>query len=237
MKPSGLAILGAALLATTAASAQTTVTREVSDMPVETTITTSPNGTVVTRRVLPATEVVREAVSPQSLYRTEMTTVRSTDSRRRQAERTRPSRVETRVVTTRRMANPAPVYAMARAEPLVLSADQRDVVYREIVSARAAPGPTGVLAPFSPLLPPAPPLTTRVIETGPAATIVTTPSPAMRTAYVVGSRLPADVRLIELPQTAVAQVPSMAPYAYAMVDDRVLLVDPQTGVIVADVTN
>ena len=91
-----------------------------------------------------------------------------------------------------------------------------------------APGPTGVLAPFSPLLPPAP-VTTRVIDPAPA--------PGLRTAYVVGSRLPADVRLVELPQPVIAQVPSMAPYAYATVDDRVLLVDPQTGVIVADVTN
>ena len=233
MKPTGIAVLGVALLAATAASAQTTVTREVSDMPVETIITTSPNGTVVTRRVLPGTEVVREAVSPQSLYRTETTTVRaSADNRRRRTVRAHPTRVETRVVTTRR-----PVYGMARAEPLLLSADQRDVVYREIVNTRVAPGPTGVLAPFSPVLPPAPPLTTQVIETGPGAAMVATPAPVMRTAYVVGSRLPPDVRLIELPQTAVAQVPAMAPYAYAMVEDRVLLVDPQTGIIVADVTN
>jgi hypothetical protein len=72
------------------------------------------------------------------------------------------------------------------------------------------------------------------VLSAPATTVVT--SPDVRTTYVVGSRLPADIRLIELPETVISQVPSLSPYAYAMVDGRVLLVDPQTGMIVADIT-
>src|SRR5262245_35314408 len=115
MKCSGLAVLGVALISATAASAQTTVTREISNMPVETTIIRSPNGTVVERRVLPA--------EPSRVV---------TSSRRIVAP---PARVERRVVT-RRVRGPAPVYAMATTEPVVLSADERDVVYREIVQPR-----------------------------------------------------------------------------------------------------
>ncbi len=60
---------------------------------------------------------------------------------------------------------------------------------------------------------------------------------AVRTVYVIGARLPRDIPLIELPVAAVSVVPAIAPYAYAMLDGHVLLVDPQTGIIVADVTS
>jgi len=210
MKCSGLAVLAVALVSATAASAQTTVTRQISDMPVETTIIRSPTETVVQRRVLPAANETIVATP------------------RRAA--TRPVRTQTRVVT-RTMRAPAPVYAMATAEPIVLTADQRDVVYREIVQPRVATGPTGLLAPFSPLLPPTP-----AVTYGYAQPVVAAPVAPVRS-YVVGSRLPMDVRLVEIPPSVLMQVPSLSPYAYAMVDGRVLLVDPQTGVIVADITS
>jgi len=64
MKCTGLAVLGVALVTATAASAQTTVTREVSEMPVETIITRSPFGMTVERRVLPqAGEVITAPVN------------------------------------------------------------------------------------------------------------------------------------------------------------------------------
>jgi hypothetical protein len=218
MKSLGLAVLGLALIPASAALAQTTVTREVSDMPVETTITRSPTGTMIQRRVLAPEQTI--VAAPARATRTVTTTVR------RELPRTaaRPTRIETRVVT-RRVREPAPVYAMAVDEPVMLTPGQRDIVYREIVTPRAvAIGPTGPLAPFAPLLP------------QPAVTYAA-PATTVSTSYVVGSRLPADIRLTEIPQSVVMQVPSIAPYAYARVDGRLLLVDPQTGMIVADVTD
>lgn len=226
MKCTGLAVLGVALVTATAASAQTTVTRQVSEMPVETIITRSAAGTTVERRVLPMEgEVVTAPIVRRApmVSRTVTTTVRSNY----------PPRRTTRVVTARR---PAPVYAMATADTVMLSPDERDIVYREIVR---PVGPTGILAPFSPLLPPAPAVSYSyaqpVYGSSYAQPVYGSAAP-LRTAYVVGSRLPADIRLTEIPAPVLMRIPSLAPYAYAMVDGRILLVDPQTGIIVADIT-
>ena len=58
----------------------------------------------------------------------------------------------------------------------------------------------------------------------------------VRTTYVVGSRLPQSVPLIAVPESVAIQVPATRPYSYATFNGRVYLVDPATGVIVADVT-
>jgi hypothetical protein len=55
-------------------------------------------------------------------------------------------------------------------------------------------------------------------------------------AYVVGARVPVETRLAPLPPALVAEVPAIQSYRYVTVGARVLLVDPDTGVIVADVT-
>jgi len=47
---------------------------------------------------------------------------------------------------------------------------------------------------------------------------------------------PASVRLMPLPPAVVAEVPVVRPYRYIRYFDRVLLVDPATSTIVADVT-
>jgi hypothetical protein len=52
----------------------------------------------------------------------------------------------------------------------------------------------------------------------------------------VGSRVPATVRLAPLPPAVVAEVPAVRPYRYMRYFDRVLLVDPVTSTVVADVT-
>jgi hypothetical protein len=64
---------------------------------------------------------------------------------------------------------------------------------------------------------------------------VVRPAP-VAAAYVVGSRLPQSVPLVAVPDTLAGLIPSIAPYSYARAGDRVYLVDPATGVIVADVT-
>jgi hypothetical protein len=59
---------------------------------------------------------------------------------------------------------------------------------------------------------------------------------ANASAYVVGSRVPVETRLAPLPPALVAEVPAIRSYRYMTVGGRVLLVDPDTGVVVADVT-
>ena len=55
-------------------------------------------------------------------------------------------------------------------------------------------------------------------------------------AYAVGARAPASARLMPLPPAVVAEVPVVRSYRYIRYFDRVLLVDPVTSTIVADVT-
>lgn len=55
-------------------------------------------------------------------------------------------------------------------------------------------------------------------------------------AYAVGARVPVETRLTPLPPALVAEVPAIRSYRYLTVGPRVLLVDPDTGVIVAEVT-
>ena len=50
---------------------------------------------------------------------------------------------------------------------------------------------------------------------------------------VVGARVPASVPLLVLPERLAGRVPAARPYSYAVLDSRVLLVDPSTGIIVA----
>jgi hypothetical protein len=51
----------------------------------------------------------------------------------------------------------------------------------------------------------------------------------------VGARIPASVPLVTLPEQVMASVPAARPYSYAVIDNRVFLVDPATGVIVAEI--
>jgi hypothetical protein len=55
-------------------------------------------------------------------------------------------------------------------------------------------------------------------------------------AYAVGARVPATARLAPVPQAVVAQVPVVEAYRYMVFNGRVLLIDPVTSTVVADVT-
>ena len=55
-------------------------------------------------------------------------------------------------------------------------------------------------------------------------------------ALSVGARIPPNVQLVAVPDPVVARVPAARPYSYARYGERVYLVDPATGVIVADIT-
>jgi hypothetical protein len=49
----------------------------------------------------------------------------------------------------------------------------------------------------------------------------------------VGARIPPSVPLVAVPQPVAARIPATRPYSAAVLDHRVYLVDPATGVIVA----
>jgi len=63
-------------------------------------------------------------------------------------------------------------------------------------------------------------------------------APAQATVeYRVGTRVPESTRLYAVPQDVVAEVPAVRSYKYMVVNNRVLLVDPATSEVVAELAN
>lgn len=56
-------------------------------------------------------------------------------------------------------------------------------------------------------------------------------------AYQVGTRVPQDVQLYSVPQSLAVEVPAVRTYKYMMVNGRVVLVDPATSQVVADLSD
>src|SRR5215831_6904395 len=52
--------------------------------------------------------------------------------------------------------------------------------------------------------------------------------------YRVGARVPENVRLYTVPQEVAVEVPAIRPYKYMVVNDRVVLIDPATSEVVAE---
>lgn len=52
--------------------------------------------------------------------------------------------------------------------------------------------------------------------------------------YRVGARVPENVQLYEVPDDVVAEVPEIRQYRYMMVNNRVVLIDPATSEVVAE---
>ena len=117
------------------------------------------------------------------------------------------------------------VPAAPAIEPVPLTPVQRDTLYRMIVHRPLQPNPVTtervlpptVIKPNSPPPPPAPAVAPPFAEPVPP----------------VGAQLPPSVPLHAIPDDAVAAVPQVEPYRYAFIGDRVLLVDPTTGIVVA----
>jgi Protein of unknown function (DUF1236) len=253
------AAFGCALaLGAAGAHAQSVISRQIDNAPVETIVTQTPNGTVITRRPVAAAPVYPVAPAAPTYVdetvgaapRVETMTVRQPAETRtttrtsrvvHHARSARESRTVTRTVrrATRRIA----------AQPLVLDPAQRQVVYRTIVQQQVVPlAPAGYPAFPPPAYQPrtvvvAPSATTGYALTPPPADLddvdveqIPPAAPLYRTRTTIGSVLPADIALAPLPATAALRVPSVQPYSYATVDGRVLLVDPVTNAVVADIT-
>jgi hypothetical protein len=220
--------------------AQTVISRQIQNGLVETTVTQTPTGTVITRRPLAAapasaTYVDETVGAAPTTHTTRHHVVHH--ARRTTAEHTAKHTVR----TTRRV---------ARVRPLELAPAQRQVIYRTLVQEQVVPQAPPVVPGYPPFPPPAYPARTVVVE--PSATTgyaVWTPAetvdddlyaeeaaPVYAAPYAVGSVLPASVAVTPLPASATVAVPSARPYRYATVDNRVLLVDPATNAVVADIT-
>jgi len=285
MKPFGIAIGLALASATTAAQAQTVISRQITTEPVETVITQGPDGTAIIRRPLgaapvtsapaatyydsyarpapapmisapastyyepyarpaapiygasrdvvetvqtveqpaPATTVRREvvrrdAVRPRTTTATRTTATRNVQRARAPAARTTSSRTVRTAerVTTRVAPAPAP-------REVVLTPQQRQIVYRTIVRERAAPP----VVTREVIVPPEP-----LAAYGSVRSIST--APAVESVSYVGRVLPRSVAFYDVPQSVGLNVPATRGYRYAYVDDRVLLVDPVTRMVIEE---
>ena len=100
------------------------------------------------------------------------------------------------------------------APPLALTPAQRTTIYRTIIPQGRGRGPI-------------------VRER-----IVTGYAPAGSAyAYAVGSRVGDAYALAPMPQSVAATVPAVRSYRYMVINNRLLLVDPATGIVVAEVND
>jgi hypothetical protein len=63
------------------------------------------------------------------------------------------------------------------------------------------------------------------------------PAPPAAVEYRVGSRVPAQTRLYEVPDTVAVEVPAVRQYKYMTVNGHVVLVDPATSEVVAELAD
>ena len=248
-----LALSAAALGALASSSAQAQViSRSISEEPVETIVTQTRNGTVVTRRPLgaeapfyqaPATTVVE--IVPNTVDAiTTREVVRRVESRPRLE--TRPVALETRRTVVRKTARVTRDRPAARVvtrtvrapvATIALSPAERRIVYQTIVEQNVVAAPR-VVAPAYPAYRETwrdqtwrdPYWNSAPVVAADEDIELTTPT------YAVGAVLPAGVPLFAVPQEIGYRVPAARPYSYAYVGGRAYLVDPASGVIVADVT-
>jgi hypothetical protein len=108
------------------------------------------------------------------------------------------------------------------APPLALTPAQRTTIYRTIIPQGGGRGPV---------------VKERVVtETAPAVRERVVTQPAVSAyAYSVGSRVDDAYALAPLPQSVVATVPAARSYRYMVINNRLLLVDPANGIVVAEV--
>ena len=112
------------------------------------------------------------------------------------------------------------------APPLALTPAQRTTIYRTIIPQGRGRGPIVRERIVTEPVAPAPVVRERSVNPPPAS------------AYAaVGSRVSDAYALAPMPQSVVATVPAVRSYRYTVINNRLLLVDPATGIVVAEVTD
>jgi Protein of unknown function (DUF1236) len=138
------------------------------------------------------------------------------------------------------------------AQPLPLTQAQRTIIYRTIIPQGRGRGPiVREQIVTEPVAPAVPMVRERAYAQdyaydvdayayggyapAPRERYVVEPDANAAYAYAVGTRVPPTARLAPMPPALVAQVPAVRSYQYMVVAGRLLLVDPNTGVVVAEV--
>jgi hypothetical protein len=240
-------------MAASPAGAQTVISRTISPQPVETIVTQTPTGTVVTRRPVDAPVMAQPGIVAPAIAQpvlgapavAETDTIDAITTREvvRRAEAATPRRrLTTREVAARReagterkavrTAKTATTRAGRAAPRLVLNPRERQIVYQTIVEREVIPRQQVVVAPAALPAPYGPLVAVRARPPVVAAEdVVVQPAP-----IPVGSVLPESVPLYAITQNVALSAAATRPYSYAYIGGRAYLVDPVTGTVVADVT-
>jgi len=121
------------------------------------------------------------------------------------------------------------------AAPLALTPAQRTTIYRTIIPQGRGRGPIVREQIVTESVAPAPVVRERI---APAPVVRERIAPAGSAyAYAVGSRVADAYALAPMPQGVVSSVPAVRSYRYMVINNRLLLVDPATGLVVAEVTD
>jgi hypothetical protein len=144
-----------------------------------------------------------------------------------------------------------------RSAPLVLDEAQRRVIYRTVIQRQIVPRaylaypaypayPTArtVVVPattgtgYAVTAPPYEPYDVQDVQEvydddAPSVYASAALAPVI---YPVGARLPANIALAPVPETLAVRVPAVRSYRSVLINNRVLLIDPVTYTVVADVT-
>jgi hypothetical protein len=120
----------------------------------------------------------------------------------------------------------SPDYApVVNAPPLALTPAQRTTIYRTIIPQGRGRGPIVRERIVTESVVPAPVARERI---APAASAY---------AYAVGSRVADASALAPMPRAVAVTVPAVRSYRYMVINNRLLLVDPATGIVVAEVVD
>jgi hypothetical protein len=141
------------------------------------------------------------------------------------------------------------------AAPLALTPAQRTTIYRTIIPQGRGRGPIVREQIVTESVGPAPVVRERIapapvvrerIAPAPVVRERIAPAPVVREriapagsayAYAVGSRVADADALAPMPQAVVSSVPAVRSYRYMVINNRLLLVDPATGIVMAEVTD
>jgi hypothetical protein len=111
------------------------------------------------------------------------------------------------------------------APPLALTPAQRTTIYRTIIPQGRGREPI---------------VRERIVTESVAPVArerIVNPPAASAYAYTVGSRVGDAYALAPMPRTVAATVPAVRSYRYMVINNRLLLVDPATGIVVAEVND
>jgi hypothetical protein len=233
-----LAAAPLALLLATGANAQIIYQSPVYQSPMDLTQDqqTTVYRTIVRENAVPQMRPVSRKTTRQVVRTTPSGQVVRTTTTERLVPRNAPIVAATERVATQpqqRVIARQPVTTFVTADALDLSQDQRTFVYRTLARpawqsyAATVPGEQRIISTVDPTF------GERVITTAPVTTGVgTVVAPGAYSEIAIGTRIPASVQVYGMPFAAATAAPALAGYNYALIGNRVYIVDPRDGIVV-----